>query len=537
MTSQLLVDGADAPAQPAPSRAADRLADRMARRLGRVSTAMTLFVVFLCLALVALDVLLAVRARDAELRQADVATTNLARSVARQTNAMASEIEHVLNHVIYELERQEITDRALEQLQPLLVTQAASIGQIHDLFVYGADGRWLVSSQPLAGANRNNSDRDYFAFHRDNPSQRMRIGTPIVSRSTGVRVVPLSRRLNDADGRFAGVVLATVQVDHLLRMLSEFDIGRHGAIALFLDSGELLARRPYVEQDLGRSIAGSALHDEMVERAAGRITMRSPLDHVLRRVSYQRLADQPLQVTVALAEDELLTVWRHATYVQTAVILVLCALTALAGSFLVRAIRHRGRVEARLHQAQRELRDANARLTHLSQHDGLTGLPNRRSFDEHLARTVAQAMRSHQPVAVVMLDVDHFKRYNDRYGHPAGDRCLQAVAAAVAAAARRPGDLVARYGGEEMAAVLPNPDAAGARTVAEAMRLAVSALAIEHADHPPAGRVTVSIGVSVEVPDRRMQDAAADILRNADAALYRAKSGGRDRVEVRQDAA
>jgi diguanylate cyclase (GGDEF)-like protein len=507
----------------------------MARRLGRLSTATTLFVVFVCVALLALDALLAVRARDAELRQADVATANLARSVAQQMDSMTSEVEHVLGYVVYELERQEATDDILAQLQPLLVTQAASVRQIHDLFVYDADGRWLVSSQPVVEGRPSNRDRDYFIHHRDSPSRRMRIGTPIVSRSTGVWIIPLSRRLDDAEGRFAGVVLATVQVDHVLEMMAGFDIGRRGAIGLFRDSGEIVARRPYAEQDLGRSIAGSTLYEQMRQAASGGIAMRSPIDQVLRRIRYRQLANQPLRVTVALAEDELLSEWRTATYVQTGVILLMCALTTLAGTFLVRAIRHRGRVEARLYRARRELRHANARLRHMAQHDGLTDLPNRRSFDEHLARTVAQAARGRRPVAVVMMDVDHFKRYNDRYGHPAGDRCLQAVARAADAAARRPGDIVARYGGEELVALLPDTDRDGARTVAEAMRRAVEEQAIEHAGNPPAGRVTISVGVAVQIPDPETHDAAV-LLRDADAALYRAKSGGRNRVEVHGDA-
>jgi diguanylate cyclase (GGDEF)-like protein len=164
--------------------------------------------------------------------------------------------------------------------------------------------------------------------------------------------------------------------------------------------------------------------------------------------------------------------------------------------------------------------------------DGLTGLANRRSFDETLEREWSATSRDGTQMSLLLLDVDHFKLFNDSYGHQVGDDCLRAVAAAVVAAVR-PGDIVARYGGEEMAVILPRADAACAERVAEKVREAIVALALPHAARPQGGTVTASIGVATAVAciggTMRMPEA---LLASADTALYKAKSLGRNRVEA-----
>ena len=160
--------------------------------------------------------------------------------------------------------------------------------------------------------------------------------------------------------------------------------------------------------------------------------------------------------------------------------------------------------------------------------DGLTGVANRRCFDERLDVEWRRAARNASPLALLMLDVDHFKRFNDCYGHQTGDECLRQVAAAIKGSLVRPGDVVARYGGEEFACVLPATDFEGALAVGAGIERAVRGLQIPHAQSDVSDVLTLSIGVSMGLPER--DGDPAHLLALADAQLYRAKHGGRARA-------
>ncbi|WP_374602326.1 diguanylate cyclase [Arenimonas sp.] len=177
--------------------------------------------------------------------------------------------------------------------------------------------------------------------------------------------------------------------------------------------------------------------------------------------------------------------------------------------------------------AQKELEE---RLRELSATDGLTRIANRRSFDEGLVREWERSIRQGCELSVIMADIDFFKRYNDHYGHVAGDACLQQVAAALKAGVRQGGDLVARYGGEEFAVILPGADAAAALAVAEALRRRVEELALPHVGNEATGVVTISLGVATIRPSHEV--APTTLVEKADQQLYRAKAGGRNRVEA-----
>ena len=182
-----------------------------------------------------------------------------------------------------------------------------------------------------------------------------------------------------------------------------------------------------------------------------------------------------------------------------------------------------------LERANRALTAANQHLKDVARTDGLLGIANRASFDEHFRGEWLRARREALPLSLLMIDVDHFKRFNDTYGHPAGDLCLQKIAAAVAALAHRPGDFVARYGGEELAVVLPNTDIEGARTFGEQVCRQIRSIEIAHGASDAAACVTVSVGVSCGLPGYTSVS-VAELLNQADQALYRAKSEGRNCV-------
>ncbi|RYE72367.1 MAG: diguanylate cyclase [Oxalobacteraceae bacterium] len=494
----------------------------------RTVLATTVFVVFVCLSLLAVDVWLAWRAREQELRQAVVSNTNLAAAVAQQMDGLVSEVGHLLNSIAFELELGHMDKQVLNHLQPILKNHADSNQHVYGIFVYDTQGDWLINSRGMAPTGANNADREYFIHHRSDPSLAIRIGSPMVSRSTGVWVIPVSRRLNDAMGHFAGVVLATIDLAHVRELLASFQIGEDGALSVAQANTAILVRRPFSLESLGKEMKASETKQQVISQLSGNFEIFSPIDGVERVASFQRMRNHPLIVTVALSKEEMLRNWRETTWIQTFWIMLLCAITALAGSLVIRLVRQRMKVELDLGKTRDELTKANERLAQLASYDGLTGLANRRAFDETLERDFAESCRSGQPLSLVMIDVDHFKKYNDLHGHPEGDRCLQQVARAIQSAARRPLDFVARYGGEEMVMVLPNTDAEGAIVVAEMARSAVEALQIPHSTQPHCA-VSVSAGVASRTSDNAVQSKQA-LLQSADEALYQAKKAGRNQV-------
>ncbi len=183
-----------------------------------------------------------------------------------------------------------------------------------------------------------------------------------------------------------------------------------------------------------------------------------------------------------------------------------------------------------LTDVRRELEEKNRQLERLSTHDALTGIPNRRHFDATLEQEWRRATREASPLTLALCDIDHFKGYNDGYGHQEGDVCLERVARALAETFRRPGDLVARYGGEEFVTVLPSTAEKGAAALAEKMRAAIEALQIPHRNSPIRSVVTISVGVATVVPQPGSEPEG--LVDAADRALYAAKQQGRNRVVV-----
>ncbi|MBB4365173.1 diguanylate cyclase (GGDEF)-like protein/PAS domain S-box-containing protein [Bradyrhizobium sp. CIR18] len=177
-----------------------------------------------------------------------------------------------------------------------------------------------------------------------------------------------------------------------------------------------------------------------------------------------------------------------------------------------------------------EHKKLETRLETLAIEDSLTGLANRRRFDERLKEEWARAYRDRSSLALLMIDVDHFKAYNDEYGHPAGDACLRLVAKIIAAETQRAGDLAARYGGEEFAMLLPNTDAAGCALFGERIRSAIHEAGLVHATNPESGCVTASVGGATCRPALERTAGVASLVEAADRALYAAKDAGRDRL-------
>lgn len=238
-------------------------------------------------------------------------------------------------------------------------------------------------------------------------------------------------------------------------------------------------------------------------------------------VHFHNLMEQVVSQYEKLAEDKLARLrWVELSF--AGVQMVVLFLTAL---LLFRP------AVARISRDMKILAEAGEKLRALSYQDALTQIPNRRYFNEFLAREWPRALRDKKSMALIMLDIDYFKAYNDHFGHQEGDRALAALARVIKSQVRRPGDCAARYGGEEFAVVLTNTDSLGAATVAEGIKRSLAHLAIPHPHGGPKKILSVSLGVASMAPTGK-GDAPTTLIEAADCALYRAKESGRDRVLV-----
>jgi two-component system chemotaxis family response regulator WspR len=239
-----------------------------------------------------------------------------------------------------------------------------------------------------------------------------------------------------------------------------------------------------------------------------------------------RAAASPVTVLgtalLALIPTEIGVVLAHGGLVKMIIPIALLQLSAL-----LRTGRSLGAQLVAMIDSEQRVAEANARLTRLSATDGMTGIANRRAFDAALLAEWSRARREASDISLILLDVDHFKLYNDTYGHLDGDDCLRAIALLMTSALLRPADMVARFGGEEFVALLPGTGEQGARHVAERVREQVCQAALAHAE-TALGCVSVSIGVASIAPVQ--SDDPQSLIRLADAALYDAKRSGRNQV-------
>ena len=469
--------------------------------------------------------------RITKLHEAEIATVNMAKALAQHAEDTIGGIDNILVGVIETLEHYPSNTEQLDRLAIFMRQRVADLPLLHGLLVFDEHGKPVVTSREKQGEAVDVSDREYFIFHRDHIDSTPHLGQPIRNRHTNEWVLTISRRLEHADGSFAGVALAGIHMQYFVSFYESFDIGKTGAIVLMTDSGILLTRRPFIEKIIGSDVSlGPVFQQYLKQGPAGTALLKAKVDNIERIYSYRHLNHHAAVITVALSSEDVLADWRTETLHYAFVNMIVIALLWLLGLHLVRQIIIRERVQSDLRTARDDLERINSELAALALLDGLTGLANRRRFDTALDEEYARAMRNRTPLALVMLDVDHFKKYNDRYGHPQGDECLRLISRALKNFQNRTGDLVARYGGEEFTILLPDTDIAGATVVAERARAAIQELNIEHAENQGA-IVTISLGVASIVPGRNLAgNSSQDLVQTADQALYQAKESGRNRV-------
>ncbi|AZC26223.1 GGDEF domain-containing protein [Pseudomonas sessilinigenes] len=382
-----------------------------------------------------------------------------------------------------------------------------------DILLLDKHGDVLADSASVQPRKANFADREYFRLHAANPAPGMMISRPFRARTTEQDWrISFSRRLNGENGEFQGVAEAAMRLSYFNQLFKNLDIGRNGTINLISREGILLAQQPQLADDLvGKDFSQRPNFVRFLREGYGSFSSISSVDQMPRLYTFSKVGDLPLIVIVALATDEVFGSWRRTALLVSGATGALCIALLWLTLLLCRELRRR-------HNAEQEL----ARLASI---DALTGLANRRTLDLALKNEWARAQRSLQPLSLLMIDVDHFKNFNDRFGHPMGDQALHLVAQTIAACIGRPTDLAARYGGEEFAVVLPGTDTVGASLLAEKIRTSIQDLP---AISEQAASLTVSIGINTWSgnPGASQQE----WLNNADKALYQAKSSGRNRV-------
>ncbi|TFW18399.1 sensor domain-containing diguanylate cyclase [Duganella callida] len=493
----------------------------------------TVFVGVVCLSLVGVDVWRSLNARSEQLQEMERLAANVARAMAQQADDTIKAADTALADVVERIETDGQGATPLARLRKQMQWHVANLPQLVGLFVYDQDGRWIVNSRAVLDQTYNNSDREYFIYHRTHTDRGPHVGEPVISRSSGKWIIPVSRRIDRPDGSFGGVALATLDVEYFRRFYQGFDLGARGAVVLVSNGGVLMLRQPYDSERVGGSMRDTELFLHYARQAGaartGSAFFRSSHDDEVRLNAFRPLEHYPLFVSAALSREEMLERWRRDTFMRSIGVVVLAALIGFFGKRLVNQIRLREQAEKQLREARDALESANRTLERQAMQDGLTGLANRRQFDVTLGNEFSRATRGGGTLAFIMIDVDYFKQYNDLYGHSAGDEVLRAVSKLIRALTpRRPGDLTARYGGEEIGILLPSTDASGAWAVAERIREAVEHLQLPH-DGSPFGQVTLSAGVAMLAP-RRGEHLAGMLVEAADKALYQAKSQGRNRV-------
>ncbi|VVM82586.1 sensor domain-containing diguanylate cyclase [Pseudomonas fluorescens] len=447
--------------------------------------------------------------------------TNLARATAQHAEDAIRQVDVLTAALGERVEGDGLQNINVPRIHKLLVQQTRIMPQLHGLFIYGADGQWIVTDKEVTPETANNADRDYFQYHRTHDDRNVRIGEVVRSRSTDDPIIPISRRLNNPDGSFAGVLLGTIKVSYFVDYYGDFKIDDKGALVLAMRSGTILVRRPFVASVVGKSLADSEIFRRYLPNAyEGVAEAKAVTDDTDRLYGYRALTTYPLVVEAGLSRESITAPWRRDLVKTGWVLVFLIAVLAVFGLIVLSQLRQRMVME-------RELRHAHQAMRDMALTDSLTGLGNRRRLDSALLDQIRWAQRHGSSLSLIMLDVDYFKRYNDRYGHAAGDDCLSAVGGAIQQVVKRPGDLAARYGGEEFTVLLPDTDSAGAIKVAQDILQAIRSLNIEHSEHP-LGKVTASAGITTRQPS--IEDVTpASLLKSADAQLYLAKHSGRNR--------
>lgn len=465
------------------------------------------------LAIVAIVSFLLARERDSVELSAIRSSNNIVQLIESDILRNAELYDQSLQGLIWAVGRKELPEIPGPLRQRLLFNEAFVDRKRGDVLWLDKQGNVVGDSTSNVPRKANFGETGVFKAHQANSNLGLLVGPPFKAKLGDLDwCISFSRRISGPDGEFAGLAAGALRLSYFSELFQRLDIGDDSSINLFNTDGQLLARQPSRPQDplIGTNYAERANFKRILNERSGNFTARSGSDGNPRIYTFARVAQLPLIVLVVHSADEVFQSWRRTAILVSVATGVLCVGILWLTLLLGRELRRR--------------QEAEQGLATLAATDSLTGLANRRRLDQVLRQEWARAQRNGKPLAVLMIDVDHFKAFNQRHGHAGGDHALREVAKTIEASIRRPADVAARYGGEEFQVVLPETDLAGARLLAERIRTSVEALA-PFADDVHA--VTVSIGIGLSAPQHDL----SSVLGAADEALYRAKAKGRNRVE------
>jgi diguanylate cyclase (GGDEF)-like protein len=493
------------------------------RSVARWLTALSLAV---ALGMLALGSVMLFDLRTDAWRKSEQASDNLILALSRDIARNITLYDHSIQNAIGALGEPELAHADPKIRQMALFGGASSAEYLGSMMVTDAKGNNIADSLSLTPKPLNFAFREHFRVHQRRSDVGLFISRPFEGRLAEEPIIALARRVNNPDGSFGGIVVGAMRLAYFHHLFDNLDVGPKGSVTLLRADGRVIMRRPFRPEDIDQDLSATPAFQTYQTAPHGHFNGISKLDGTERHYTFHKIDDLPLYLSVAVAIDDIYAGWwRKATSIG-AILVALCAASVTLCLLFRREIHRRLTAEAMLQEAA-------SNLSVMATTDGLTGIPNRRSFEDALAREWRRAIRHEIPISVLMLDVDCFKLFNDEYGHPKGDEVLKSVAACVAAKARRAVDMAARYGGEEFVALLPETELAGATKVAEAIRGAVAALAIPHV-LAPTGQVTISVGVAVARPGLGADSAA--LIKQADDALYEAKRSGRNKVVTHDNA-
>jgi diguanylate cyclase (GGDEF)-like protein len=440
-------------------------------------------------------------------------------ALARQTlENLATTIEADIsrNIEIYDLSLKAVTSNMLlpeiasvsKPVRHLILfdhaTTARHFGAIQ---VFDADGRLTIDASTLDPLPENRSDEDYFRVHRDNPDVGLFISRPMLFR--GAYSVVLSRRVSDTDGGFMGVVAGSIRFSYFHELFERLSLDPADTITVLKRDRTVMMRRPFDLDIIGKNLGTRQDWKADNLKAGGSYAGRGPVD-VTPRLYVRSSGSGPLFVVAGKPLSAVFELWQKEAYRIGSVVLALILFVLASTLVLAREIGRRA--------------DAESKLEEMATTDALTGLRNRRKFDHVIDIEWRRAMRQKTQIALLMIDADYFKAYNDTFGHQAGDQVLVGIAICISDSVRRAGDCAARYGGEEFAVLLPNTSATEAFEVAETIRGKVQGWSDDGAGS------TVSCGIASLTPTAGMDWAV--LVAAADKALYAAKAGGRNQSVV-----